>query len=179
MSGHADIIRRAYALGWRVHEDGSVISSTGRKRKPYYPKNKPYGMVTIRIDAKSTHFFVHKLAGYCWFGEPALAQGTEVRHLDNDSRNNAKSNLALGDHTSNMMDKDPAERRRIALIAAKARRSLADEQAIELVRLSRAGWTGKRLAAHFGLSKGQVSEILSGKLYSDVTGIPRRERRAA
>lgn len=106
-----------------------------------------------------------------------LKPGISVRHLNSDSLDNSTENLGLGSHADNMRDKPSAIARRAALTAAKARRSLTDEQAIDLVRLRREqGLSLRVLAERFGLRKGQVSEILSGKLYSSITGIEQKPR---
>lgn len=176
MSAHADAIRAAYALGWRVREDGIVVSPRGTVRKTYVPPKKPYATIAFRLDRKTAHFYVHKLAAYCKLGEPALALGVVVRHGVGGSLDNRWANLELGTQVENMLDRDPAERRACALTAAKTRRLLTDERVLDLVAEARAGVPRKVLCERFGVLKGQLSEILSGKLYSEVTGIAQRPR---
>jgi len=178
VSRHAETVRWAFANGYRVLPDGACVGPSGKARRPYFAPAKPYGLVTVRCDGRWAKFFVHKLAGYQLFGEAALASGTDVRHLDGNSRNNAHSNLAIGSKSDNAFDKPPELRRRVALQAAKTRRKITGAQARELVLLSAQGLTGKQLAERFGLRKGTVSEILSGKIYSEATGLQRVERKS-
>lgn len=179
MSQHAEAIRTAHARGYRVTPAGEFISITGRTRKPYINPCKKYALHSIRIDGRATHIYAHKLAAYQWFGEAALAAGVHVRHLDGNPLNNSRANLALGSAKQNSLDRDQTARKAQSLKAAKARRALTDEQALELVSLSRQGWRGSALAARFGIRKSTVSEILSGKLYSETTGIEQQARGAA
>lgn len=180
-SRHAHNIRAAFAAGYRATADGQIVSPRGRVRLPYASPNKPYARLSVNVDGRSTHIYAHKLAAYQKFGEAALLPGVHVRHLDGNSLNNAPDNLALGSARDNAMDRDAGERRAHALKAATSRRRLTPEQAREVVRLSRGGMTGKAIAERFGLYKSTVSEILSGKLYSEVTGLvfKRRDRKAA
>jgi hypothetical protein len=75
-----------------------------------------------------------------------------------------------------MRDKPSAVARRAALTAAKARRLLTDERVLDLVAQAQAGVPRKVLCERFGVLKGQLSEILSGKLYSSLTGIAQKPR---
>lgn len=57
--------------------------------------------------------------------------------------------------------------------------TLTNVQARALVRLSRSGWLQRQLAAKFGVTEAMVGQLLSGRSWSSVTGIPRRARAVA
>jgi hypothetical protein len=178
-----DACRRAHAAGYRALPDGEIVDGNGTpvalrlRRDAQRGEIRPYYYFSVpRAGSKSGKIEVHKYVAFCAFGDAAFAPGVEARHLDGDSTNNAGDNIALGTKSDNEMDKPEATRRRVALLAASKRRSLTDARVRRLVALSRKGWTGKRLAAHFKIAKSQVSEILSGKLYSSLTGITQQPR---
>lgn len=184
MSLHAEAIRWAYKLGYRALPDGSIVNGKGtpvRLRLPPYAetdaKRRYYRFNVVPSAPSGSRFILaHKFCAFCWFGEVALQPGTHVRHLNSDSLDNSTENLGLGSHTDNMRDKSPAVARRAAFVAAKARRSLTDDEVRRIVALKSDGWTGKSLAAEFKTRESTISEILSGKLYSAVTGIAQKPR---
>jgi hypothetical protein len=171
-SKHARTIRAAHAAGYRVDEVGQVTSPRGLVRV-CSAESKPYPMISL---GQRKHFYVHKFAAYQWFGDAALTPDIHVRHLDGNPSNNERSNLALGTPSQNAFDIPPAKRRARSMPAASARRVLTPDEAREIVTLSANGWLGKDLAVRFGVSKSTISEILSGKLYSDLTGVAYRAR---
>ncbi len=175
-SRHAASVRAAHALGYRVTPDGVCLGPTGKPRRPYVAPNKPYGLITFRLEGRWAKFYVHKLAAYQLFGEAALAQGTQVRHLNGNSLDNAPSNLALGTALDNNNDKTPEKKRAPVVAAALVTRKLKPEQVREFMLMWMRGASQKTLRVHFGLLKSTVSEILQGKIYSELTGIPRPER---
>ena len=175
MSKHAENIRQAYALGYRIDDDGIVTTPSGRRTRGSVVccNTKPYYRVSYR---KNAAFCVHKFAAYQWFGEDALRDGVHVRHLNGDSFDNTRANIAIGNASENYFDMPADVRKRIAFSGAVAKRRLTPGQAREVVALSRAGALGVEVAERFGVSKSIVSEILSGKLYSEATGIAPRAR---
>lgn len=94
-----------------------------------------------------------------------MAEGTVVRHLDNDPHNNALENIGIGTQKQNMYDRPAAERIAHAKKAARRRRKLTDEQAVELRAEHEAGHGYTYLREKYGVSKSTVSYIVNNKTY--------------
>jgi hypothetical protein len=172
----------AFEQGFRVSDSGQVVSPNGTTRLPHYcskkPGQAPYGRVTVRIGDRRHAVSIHQLAAYQLWGDAAFADGIHVRHLNGDSTDNRPENLALGTAVENSMDRPESDRKRQALHAASHRRTLDHGRIQELLTMRRSGASLLQCGKAFGLSKGQVSEIMSGKLYSELTGIPFTPRKA-
>lgn len=112
--------------------------------------------------------YVHKLVAYQKFGDNALVG--EVRHMDNNSLNNAPHNIEMGTHSDNMNDMDPGIRHRICRkagsVSASRTRRLTDNQVEELIRLHIQGYTNRELAKRFGVAGSTISRIITGDKYA-------------
>lgn len=175
MSRHSEAIRRAHALGYRVG-DGVMRSPAGRELKAQINPRRPYPRVSFRLGESNRKIDVHRFVAFQVFGDAALQPGVEARHLNGDSTDCRPCNIAIGTASDNAFDKSPEVRKRMALAAASKRRRLSAEQARRIVALRAAGVPGSVIASEFAVSQSTVSEILSGKLYSEATGIEQRSR---
>lgn len=184
-SNNHRITAMVFHLGFRVTETGQVLTPAGTFRVPSFrPKTKLapntlYGTFSVKLDGKHSSCKVHQLAAYQKFGDAAFDGSIQVRHLNGDSTDNSLANIAIGTPSENAFDRPPAERKRMALNAANATRKLTQEQALELVEMRRNGASLKTCGDRFGLYKSTVSELMQGKLYSDLTGIPFTPRKSA
>lgn len=97
-----DVIVFAYNKGYRVNNNGDLVSPTGIKRKL---RKTPHGYfeTNIRIGGKMHHLILHKLVAYQKFGERLFACDC-VRHLDGNPLNNVPENIAIGSLSDNMLD---------------------------------------------------------------------------
>ncbi len=174
-------VRTAFDRGYRVTQSGDVTSPAGGTRKlRSHAKRRgqpPYLSFSLAVGERTATIYVHKLAALQLFGDAAFAPDVVVRHLDGDSVNNSLANLALGSQTENAFDRLPESRKAHALKAAAARRLLSDDQVRALVERRRSGARAVVVAREFGVRESTVSEIMSGKLYSELTGIPFVARR--
>jgi hypothetical protein len=155
----------AHKKGYRVLLDGSVRSHVGRNRK----LNKcsgGYFRFTVGPPGNHGWIHVHVLAGLQYFGERALAEGTQVRHLDGDKINNLRENLALGSPSDNALDISPTIRFGRARHAALSQRKLSSEEAESLRSDRAAGFTYSRLMEKYGIAKSTVSYIVNRKTYT-------------
>lgn len=176
-------LRDALARGYHVTPAGDVISPSGRLRKLRVHEKRrgqaPYLSFSLAVGGRTATIYVHKLAALQLFGESSLQPDVVVRHVDGNSQNNSHSNLAMGTQSDNMFDRGPEERKSHALKAARTRRVLSGEQVAAIVELRRSGARGLDVARQFGVTESTVSEIMSGKLYSEVSGIPFVARKGA
>lgn len=161
----------AFEKGYRVTREGAVIGISGVVLKAWKSHTGYLEFTHVRGRRKTR---VHRLQAYQKFGERIYEEGLEVRHLDGNRLNNHEDNIELGTHTDNMRDRSPEERFATSMKAARHRRKLSSEDVLEMRKLSAAGATGKALAELYGVSKGTVSDILSGKqrIYDGAPGTP-------
>jgi hypothetical protein len=64
---------------------------------------------------------VHKFVAYLKWGDEAFAPGIDVRHKNNNAKDNRWSNILIGSRSDNMNDLPPEVRSRNATIAVNAR----------------------------------------------------------
>ncbi len=160
-------VQVAIDKGYRATAEGDVISSKGYKRK-LSKESTGYLSFTIRVPGRvNRRIPVHKLIALQKYGEAYKQPGIVARHIDCNSMNNTWDNIVIGTQSDNMFDQDPAERQRHARVAAKARRSLTDDQVKRLKARRAEGALYKDLTAEFGIPKSSVSYILNGKTYAD------------
>jgi hypothetical protein len=103
--------------------------------------------------------FVHHLILETFVGPKP--NGGVCRHLNSDPSDNRVNNLAWGTPQENMDDR---ARRGLYHRGEKNRGAkLSDEQVVEIRLLRREGWTLSMLAARYGMSQSQMSNICSGR----------------
>ena len=108
----------AYESGYKVLEDGRVISPKGRCLKlSKIGGNYPYYFFSFRYNGDRLIAPVHLLCAYQKFGEKALMCEC-IRHLDGNSLNNAYDNIAIGTSSDNAKDIPEEVRKRSATIAS-------------------------------------------------------------
>ena len=161
----SNVVRSAFIKGYRVDDNGQVISPSGKVRKTTVSK---YGYLRFSFkDELGKHhiLFAHRLAAYQWFGELAVSSELEVRHINGFRKDNRKSNLALGTASQNMMDKSVEARVAQARYAASKLRRFTDEQ-IAIIRAKRAaGCKLIDIANEFGTAKSTISYIINHATY--------------
>lgn len=157
----------AYEKGYRVTESGDVISPKGNILKAYRGK-KGYWVLGIRINKRIVNIFVHRFAAYQWFGSTILDTNLVVRHLDGDSTNNRKENLALGTLSENQMDCPPKIRLKRSLIAVQYLRKLSENEVLSLLKDRKNGMLYTQLMKKYNIAKSTVSYIVNRKTYRHI-----------
>lgn len=151
----------AYRRGYRVRDDGTVISPYGRTVG--WKATSGYYAITLKVGKKATWTHVHLLAAYQRFGDKALSAGVQVRHLNGNTLDNSKGNIAIGSQSDNQMDIPADVRRRRA--AESDRRKLTFEQAQQLRKDHKKGTPYSVLVRRYGVSKATVSYIVTKRTY--------------
>ena len=105
-----EIIKTAYDLGYRVDNNGKLISRKGNIRKTRITTNG-YLETNIRLNGKLYHLPVHRPCAYQKFGDILFSVDC-VRHLDGTPTNNKPENIAIGSLSDNA--RDIPKNRRIA-----------------------------------------------------------------
>jgi hypothetical protein len=140
--------------GYRVNDDGSVISSTGRKRKlTIRPSGYAYFYISLK---RKTHCIgVHRLIAFQKYGHAMFENGIEVRHLDGNPSNNTPDNIAIGTKSQNAMDKPRQTRVRMALMASHKR--FPPERWVPIERDIKLGATYLEIHKKYGIDRSTLS----------------------
>ncbi|MNX76562.1 hypothetical protein D3C86_1080740 [compost metagenome] len=169
-------ILEAVERGYSVSEDG-VFSG-------------PKGVLTIRLSGNQRYptfstnwggvFGVpaHMFAAYIFYGDLSFSENLVVRHLDGDTENLSKSNIVLGTHSDNNLDKDPAVRISAAKKAREAQgvssfSAKLSKEAVYEIREFYAKLDGKKapqgsvraLCDKFGVTRTVIINVKNGVNY--------------
>lgn len=171
-----DVIRLAYEKGYRATDDGKIIGLRGKELVLKLRGNQRYPTFPINVGnlTKSGVYGIpaHKFAAYCFYGEEAFKPGIVVRHLNGNTLDISRKNIALGTYSDNEADKPKEVKTRVAKIAraAQGRRpfnaKLTDDQ-VRFIR-ARTDLNGQQLADMFGVTRTTIADIRKGKKYADV-----------
>lgn len=171
-------VELAYERGYRVTDEGELVSFTGRKlscrrngkqRYPTFSLNRVFHLVPSGTYGIPVHIF----AAFCFYGESTFQENLVVRHLDADTENIAKSNIVLGTYSENERDKDPQRRSNAARIARAAQEGpfnakLTPDNVRQIRILLDSDVKASDIARSFGVSKWIISMVKHGKTYKDV-----------
>lgn len=153
----------AYELGYRVTEQGGVISHKGNVRA-LRKDTRGYYVFSVGYNKKIYPIRVHQLAAVQLFGN-TLTSIIHVRHLDNNQANNSLNNFALGTPSQNALDIPRAIRVNRGASRAKVLRKLTDDA----VKRIRNGTLRPCVAATlFGVSVMCIKLVRAGKTYKHV-----------
>lgn len=152
--GYTYIERFAYNNGYRVLQDGSVISPKGEKLSG---RINTHGYLAYGI-TRNRKLYAHRLQAYQKFGDKIYESGIEVRHLNGERTDNSYDNIEIGTHSDNMMD----IHRDIRLAnAIKASQAIVKWDTDEIVRLHNNGCSYREIMSITGItSKGTLSYII-------------------
>lgn len=107
----------AYNMGYRVDNDGDLLSNLGTKRFLKTPQ-RGYKKFCIKTNEnKKINVFVHRLIAYQKFGQKLYENNMLVRHLNGISDDNSYENIEIGTQSDNMMDQPENVRKRKAKYA--------------------------------------------------------------
>ena len=165
LSKNAQFIIYAHERGYRVQEDGSVVSGRGRLLKLFCRSGYLAFAIQNRARSLKGRIPVHRMHAYQIFGDIIFQKGVQVRHLSGDKEDNTKLNLAIGTASQNSMDRSGDERLTQSLRAASKKRKLSAEMLDSFRRDREEGMSLSRLARKYGISKTAASYIVNGKTY--------------
>lgn len=152
--------------GYKVLEDGTVISSQGKVLRLYCNKQYPYIYFGFRsLDGHTTKVYVHRLQAYQKFGDKLFEPGILVRHLNGNSFDNSFNNIDLGTASDNWLDIPEDKRREITEAAAQVSRKLTTAEVVALRQERQDGKSFSFLCKKYGLAKSTVSYIVNNKTY--------------
>lgn len=114
--------------GYRISEDGIYYNHKGKEIKGCMATGG-YIRITTSYEKKKIFVLAHRLVAYQKYGETIYNEEIEVRHLDENPKNNRWDNIALGTHSDNMMDVSKEVRIKKA---SNANKKYSDELAQEI-----------------------------------------------
>lgn len=123
---------------------------------------------------------VHQFAAYCYFGQEAF-KAKQIRHLNGNTLDFSRKNIALGTVSENQLDKPIATRTNAAKVARASQgvsslnRKLTDDE-VRLIRGFYKQFNGRKasngsitkLATELGVSRQTISNAFKGIRYSHV-----------
>lgn len=92
-------LREAHEKWYRVTEDWRMVSYTWKELSPYKDRWGYYKFSYWKI-----RLWVHRLQAYQKFWEDLFEEWIVARHLDWNSINNSRDNIAIGSQSDNMFD---------------------------------------------------------------------------
>lgn len=173
-------ILEAYSRGYRILEDGTVVGPKGVLSIACYGKQR-YPTISTNWDRRVFGIPAHMLAAYCFYKEEYLTADFIVRHLDGNTLNLSRPNIALGTHSDNELDKNPSLRKQVARLARQAQSftppnaKLTPEQVLA-IRAVYASHNGKKLpqgvarelTVKFGVSRTVLVKVKNREYYPNV-----------
>jgi hypothetical protein len=156
----------AFIKGYRVTEDGQVISPSGKILKINYCGNYP--KFHTHISDKLVDIECHRLAAYQKFGQEMYLPGIEVRHIIPDRKNFKLDNILIGTRTENARDKPPEVRKAGAKKANEASRYLSDGEVKQLREDRKNGMLHREPVQKYKISFCTGSYIINNKTYRHV-----------
>lgn len=159
--GEREVIEFAYNKGYRVDNDGNLISPSNKKLK-MRKSTTGYYETNIRICGKLFHLPVHRLLAYQKYGDIMFAADC-IRHLDGNPLNNTFDNLEIGTNSDNRLDIPKDVRIRIATIASHSNPKYRDNEFVKSVReYHKKERSYKKTMEKFGISsKGTLYHMLN------------------
>ena len=175
-----EYLKLAVEKGYSISPGGDILGPKGKLRGSIH-KRKYISRVTgemreysywsfnIRLGPRVTRrVLAHQLHGYQLFGDACLQVGIVVRHLNGDSLDNSEGNMGYGTDEDNSKDRTAEERQLSGQNAANARKAWSDDD-VRRLRAQRAnGGKVLHMAKMEGVSKSQMSMMLSGATYRSV-----------
>ena len=171
-------ILEAVSRGYTVTESGEVLGPKGVLSVKLYGRQR-YPTVSTNWDGRVFGVPVHMLAAYCFYGEDSFTKGVVIRHLNGNTLDVSKSNITLGTHSENNLDKPEKSRRDAAKKARAAQGTAArnrklDEGAVAAVLSFYANLNGskapagsvKELGSKYGVSRTVITKIKNGEYYA-------------
>lgn len=146
--------------GYRVTREGVVV---GVKGCPLKLMVDGRGYYVFTYDKNASKISVHRFQAFQKFGEQLYGEGIIVRHLDGNPLNNHWDNIGIGTHTDNMQDRPPEARLAHAMLASSHLRKLTSEDVVAMREARASGMSLKDLSARYHMSKGAISDIVTGK----------------
>lgn len=180
LSKNSEAVKTAYDKGYEITESGEAINPDGEEL--VLTEDGGYMRFKIFFNGQSYPVMVHRLQAYQKFGDRVFNNEMQVRHLDDDKRNNSCDNIGIGTQSQNMMDMPEEKRKRGGAnyeeMSKKEKKEWVPnnkkltEEAVKEIRkkVSTNNYsTYKKLAKQYGLqSAGNISDIVNRRTWTHI-----------
>ncbi len=161
---------------YEVSNSGLVRRVDRNRLRSTSPQSNGYLRVNLSINGKAIHRMVHSIVASVFLGE--RPEGFQVNHKNGDKSDNRVENLEYlsptdhAYHTGHVIKRlRPAQGSRHAMAV------LTDELARQIhAEYSVGNITQRELSERFGVSQGNISLILNGKLWKHLGLLPASKR---
>lgn len=169
----------AFEKGYRIRDDGSIVTPTGITASLFSSKRDKYPCFSARTPF-GHRVPVHLLAALQWFGtDNFLSSHLEVRHLNGNRTDSSRENIALGTHSENMFDVPKEVREWRSELGAQKVRSLTPEKIRALKEDRARGLSYRELTEKHGVKSSTLSYLFNGKTYRQAAVSQSAEERAS
>ena len=98
------LIIKAYEMGFKALEDGTIISHKGKTVGSERPDGRIHFGVRDYDSGVSRLVLAHRFIAYQLYGDKLFEKGIVVRHLNDDPSDNRFDNIVLGTKKQNVED---------------------------------------------------------------------------
>lgn len=175
MNNLQKVIVYAYEKGYRVTEQGKLVSPFGRELLIKKRGKQRYPTFSVNVgDMTVSGVYgipVHKFASYCFYKEESFKEGIVTRHMNANTEDVSLKNIKLGSYSDNEYDKSKEVRTRSATLARRSQgykaynRRFNDEQ---IIAIRNDGGSYAEIARKYGVTPECIGNIVKGRTYKDV-----------
>lgn len=151
---------------------GRVVVVTGRIRKQHTNK-KGYWRVGLSKNDKQKSFSTHRIVATAFVDNPN--QYPEINHKDGCKDNNNATNLEWCTHMENIQHAIQNGLSRVLVGEENGCAKMDNNDVREIVTLHNAGASYREIANVVKCSETTISQILTGRTWTSVTGIQRKQ----
>lgn len=136
-----------------------------------YNHNKNYKRIALNKNKKQHHLYFHRLLAYAFIPNPE--NKPFINHIDGNPSNNLISNLEWCTQKENVQHAYRTGLSKSTTCELARNAKITNIQAIEIA--SQYGILSvKELMSKYGMSKSTINNILTGRSWSEVTGVEKR-----
>lgn len=155
------IKKHPYWTKYSSSENGSVYGARGYKLNPIH-HHTGYLVFTVRKDGVQKQFRVHRFIWECHNG--IIPKDKVINHIDGNKHNNCLSNLELVTTQENVIHAWTVLKRPVEVKGHKnGMAKLTEEEAIEVIRLCKEGYSNPVIGKMFNIHPNYVSLIRHNK----------------
>lgn len=100
-----EFLIKAYEKGYRIDKKGNAISPQNKILKIFRQnQEREYLVFSVRVEKDVRKIKVHRLQAYQKFGEIIFEKGIQVRHINNNPKDNSWDNIEIGTQSENYQD---------------------------------------------------------------------------
>lgn len=146
--------------------DGHVVSTASGKQRVLsgWVTARGYRHVAVRVGGKAKSVYAHRIVAEAFYGP--VPDGLEINHKDGDKLNNMPENLEYVLHGDNVRHAVASGLWPDKSGECNGRAKLSDGDVLSIMEANKAGVSSARLAAAYGVTRGMIWRITTGKAWA-------------